>query len=140
MRQGIRTKKGEVLPINGARLLVKQTDGKEMIYQIELSTQISGDIRPGNRIEAKVNAVVGEQHALVSHIDSGSLRDLCFSSIHHDKLCPTKLPAHRTKESGPRGGHFYRQSWYTSHTTVQHPGSHSTSTSRQMVQVRSGQP
>ena len=60
------SKKWEVLPINGARLLVKQTDGEEAIYQIELSTQISGDIRPGNRIEAKVNEVVGERHALSS--------------------------------------------------------------------------
>ena len=63
MRQGIRTITGEVLHINRARLLVKQTDGEEVIYRIDLSTQISGDIRPGNRIEAKVNEV-GERHAL----------------------------------------------------------------------------
>jgi hypothetical protein len=46
IRQGIRTITGEVLHINGARLLVKQTDGEEVIYQIDLSTQVSGDIRP----------------------------------------------------------------------------------------------
>ena len=61
------SKKGEVLPINGARLLVKQTDGEEVIYQINLSTKIGGDIRPGNRIEAKVNEVEGER--LVISID-----------------------------------------------------------------------
>jgi hypothetical protein len=64
MPQGIRIITGEVLHINGARLLVKQTDGEEVIYQIDLSTQIGGDIRPGNRIEAKVNEVGGERHAI----------------------------------------------------------------------------
>ena len=64
MREGIRTIRGEVLHINGARLLVKQSDGEEVIYQIDLSTQIGGDIRPGNRIEAKVNEVEGERHAI----------------------------------------------------------------------------
>ncbi len=65
--QGIRTIKGEVLHINGSRLLVKLTDGEEVIYQINLSTKIGGDIRPGNRIEAKVNEVEGEK--LVISID-----------------------------------------------------------------------
>ena len=58
------SKKWEVLPINGARLLVKQTDGQEVIYQIDLSTFISGDIRPGNRIKANVNEVEGEKYVL----------------------------------------------------------------------------
>jgi len=66
-QQGIRTITGEVLHINGTRLLVKQTDGEEVIYQINLSTKIGGDIRPGNRIEAKVNEVEGER--LVISID-----------------------------------------------------------------------
>jgi len=66
-QQGIRTITGEVLHINGTRLLVKQTDGEEVIYQINLSTKIGGDIRPGNRIEAKVNEVDGER--LVISID-----------------------------------------------------------------------
>jgi hypothetical protein len=64
MQQGIRTITGEVLHSNGARLLVKQTDGEEVIYQIDLSTQIGGRIRPGSRIEAKVNEVEGERHAI----------------------------------------------------------------------------
>ena len=66
-QQGVRTITGEVLHINGTRLLVKQTDGEEVIYQINLSTKISGDIRPGNRIQAKVNEVEGER--LVISID-----------------------------------------------------------------------
>ena len=66
-QQGVHTITGEVLHINGTRLLVKHTDGEEVIYQINLSTKISGDIRPGNRIEAKVNEVEGER--LVISID-----------------------------------------------------------------------
>ena len=63
-RQGIHTFTGEVLHINGARLLVKQSDGEEVIFHIDLSTQIGGHIGPGSRIEAKVNEVEGEKHAL----------------------------------------------------------------------------
>ena len=44
-QQGIRTITGEVLHINGTRLLVKQTDGEEVIDQINLSTKIGGGIR-----------------------------------------------------------------------------------------------
>ena len=44
-QQGIRTITGEVLPINGTRLLVKHTDGEEVIDQINLSTKIGGGIR-----------------------------------------------------------------------------------------------
>jgi hypothetical protein len=66
-QQGIRTITGEVLHINGTRLLVKQTDGEEVICQINLSTKIGGDIRPGNRVKAQVNEVEGER--LVISID-----------------------------------------------------------------------
>jgi predicted thioesterase len=45
-------------------LLVKQTDGEEAIFHIDLSTQMSGHIGPGSRIEAKVNEVDGEKYAL----------------------------------------------------------------------------
>ena len=63
-RQGVRTITGEVLHINVAKLLVKQSDGEEVIYHIDLSTQIGGNIRSGSRIEANVNEVEGEKHAL----------------------------------------------------------------------------
>jgi hypothetical protein len=54
-QQGIRTITGEVLRINGARLLVKQSDGEEVILRIDLSTQMGVHIAPGSRIEAKIN-------------------------------------------------------------------------------------
>ena len=63
-QRGIHTIRGEVLHIKGARLLVKQTDGEEAIFHIDLSTQMSGHIGPGSRIEAKVNEVDGEKYAL----------------------------------------------------------------------------
>jgi hypothetical protein len=63
-QQGIHTIRGEVLHLNGARLLVKQTDGEEAIFHIDLSTQMSGHIGPGSRIEANVNEVEGKKYAL----------------------------------------------------------------------------
>ena len=63
-QQGIHTIRGEVLHMNGANLLVKKTDGQEVLLRIDLSTQMSGEIRPGNRIEASVNEVEGEKHVL----------------------------------------------------------------------------
>ena len=63
-RQGIHTINGEILHINGANLLVKQSDGEEVIFHIDLSTQTSGRVKPGDRIEANVNEVEGEKHVL----------------------------------------------------------------------------
>ena len=63
-QQGIHTIRGEALHINGARLLVKQTDGEEAIFHIDLSTQMGGHIGPGSRIEANVNEVEGKKYAL----------------------------------------------------------------------------
>ena len=63
-RQGIHIINGEVLHINGANLLVKQSDGEEVIFHIDLSTQTSERVRPGDRIEANVNLVEGEKHVL----------------------------------------------------------------------------
>ena len=57
-------KGGQVLHIKGARILVKQSDGEEVICHIDLSTQMSGHIGPGSRIEAKVNEIEGEKYAL----------------------------------------------------------------------------
>ena len=62
--QGIRTIKGEVLHINGANLLVKQSDGKEVIFHIDLSTQMIGPLTPGDRIEAEINEVDDEKHVV----------------------------------------------------------------------------
>ena len=63
-QQGIHTITGEILHINGPNLLVKQSDGEEAIFHIDLSTQISGPIGPGNHIEANVYEVEGKKYAL----------------------------------------------------------------------------
>jgi hypothetical protein len=63
-QQGIRTITGEVLHIHGARLLVKQSDGEEVILHIDLSTLMGVRIGPGSRIEAKVNEVERERYVL----------------------------------------------------------------------------
>ena len=63
-QQGIRTITGEVLHINSPKLLVKKSDGEEVILHIDLSTQLGIRIGPGSRIEASVNEVEGEKYAL----------------------------------------------------------------------------
>ena len=63
-QKGIHTITGEVLHINGANLLVKQSNGEEVISRIDLSTKIGRHITTGSHIEAKVNEVEGERHAL----------------------------------------------------------------------------
>ena len=63
-QQGIHTITGEILHMKGANLLVKKTDGEEVLLRIDLSTHMSGQIGPGNRIEASVNEVEGETHVL----------------------------------------------------------------------------
>jgi len=63
-QQGIRTITGEVMHINGARFLIKQSDGEEVILHVDLSTQMGAHIRPGSRIEAKVNEVEGGKYAV----------------------------------------------------------------------------
>jgi hypothetical protein len=62
--QGIHTIKGEILHMNGANLLVKRSDGKEVILHVDLSTQMSEHVGPGDRIEANVNQVEDESHAV----------------------------------------------------------------------------
>ena len=63
-QQGLHTVKGEILHINGANLLLKKTNGEEVLLHIDLSTQMKGQISPGSRIEASVNEVEGEKHVL----------------------------------------------------------------------------
>ncbi|MEO7861603.1 MAG: hypothetical protein ABIU05_14430 [Nitrospirales bacterium] len=61
---GLHTLTGEVLHMNGANLLVKKTNGEEVLLHIDLSTQMKGQISPGTRIEASVNEIEGEKHVL----------------------------------------------------------------------------
>lgn len=63
-QQGLHTITGEVLHMNGANLLLKKTNGEEVLLHIDLSTQMKGQISPGSRIEASVNEVEGEKHVL----------------------------------------------------------------------------
>jgi hypothetical protein len=62
--QGVHTIKGKILHINGANLLVKQSGGEEVIFHIDLSTQMSGPLILGDCIEAKVNEVEEEKHVV----------------------------------------------------------------------------
>jgi len=63
-QRGLHTLTGEILHLNGANLLLKKTTGEEVLLHIDLSTQMKGQISPGNRIEANVNEVEGETHVL----------------------------------------------------------------------------
>ena len=62
--KGLHIVTGEVLHMTSAKLLVKQSNGEEVVFRINLSTQIEGHIVPGSHIEASVNEVEGETHAL----------------------------------------------------------------------------
>ena len=58
---GIHTIKGEVLNVEPSSYFVKQYDGSQVRLHIDETTQMTGRIRPGEHIEAKVN---DENHAL----------------------------------------------------------------------------
>jgi hypothetical protein len=59
--QGINTIKGEVLRIKGEHVYVRRSDGKEVHMHTKPTTQMMGEFKKGDRIEAKVNA---ENHVL----------------------------------------------------------------------------
>ena len=59
--QGINTVKGEVLRVEGGNYIVHRYDGKEVSLHTDETTQMTGNIRTGDRIEARVNA---ERHVL----------------------------------------------------------------------------
>lgn len=51
---GIHTIKGEVLQVEPSSYFVKQYDGYQVRLYIDETTQMTGGIRPGEHIEAKV--------------------------------------------------------------------------------------
>jgi len=53
--QGINTIKGEVLRIKGEHFYVRRSDGQEMHLHTKPTTQMMGEFKQGDRIEAKVN-------------------------------------------------------------------------------------
>lgn len=63
-RQGIDTVKGEVLRFEGKNFWVQRFDGKEVKLHIDATTQMSGYIGRGERIEAKVSNMDDQKHAL----------------------------------------------------------------------------
>lgn len=60
-RSGADTIKGEVARIDRDTYIIKQYDGKESSLHIDQTTQKTGNIKQGDRIEAKVNE---QNHAL----------------------------------------------------------------------------
>jgi|SRR5580765_1104526 hypothetical protein len=63
-RQGIVTVKGEVLRFEGNNVLVQRFDGKEVTLHIDATTQMSGYLGRGERIEAKVSNMDDQKHAM----------------------------------------------------------------------------
>ena len=53
--QGINTIKGEVLRIKGEHFYVRRSDGKEVHLHTKPTTQMTGELKKGDHIEAKVN-------------------------------------------------------------------------------------
>ena len=61
LSQGGRTIEGEVLRVEGDNCFVKGQDGKEVRVHFDETTENPGNIKAGDRIEAKVN---DQNHAL----------------------------------------------------------------------------
>ena len=59
--QGSKTIKGELFRIEGGNYFVKVKDGKEVRLHTDKTTQMTGEIKKGDRIEANVN---DQHHAL----------------------------------------------------------------------------
>ena len=53
--QGINTIKGEVLRIKGEHFYVRRSNGKEVHLHTKPTTQMMGEFKKGDQIEAKVN-------------------------------------------------------------------------------------
>jgi hypothetical protein len=53
--QGITTIKGEVLRIKGEHFYVRRSDGKEVHLHAKPTTQMTGEFKKGDRIEATMN-------------------------------------------------------------------------------------
>ena len=62
--QGSKTVKGELFRIEGGNYFVKIKDGKEVRLHTDKTTQMTGEIKKGDRIEANVN---DQHHALSIH-------------------------------------------------------------------------
>lgn len=65
-QMGIETVKGELLRIDGETYSVKKYDGKEAALHVDGNTQIFGNVREGDSIEAKTQRLEGQdrQHTI----------------------------------------------------------------------------
>ncbi len=59
--EGGKTIKGELFRVEGGNYFVKVKDGKEVRLHTDKTTQMTGEIKKGDRVEAKVN---DQNHAL----------------------------------------------------------------------------
>lgn len=67
--KGAKTIKGELFRVEDGNYFVKVKDGKEVRVHTDKTTQMIGEIKKGERIEAKVN---NENHALsIRKVDAG---------------------------------------------------------------------
>ena len=64
LARGIDTIKGEVVRVDGNSYLIQGFDGKEVRYQIDSDTQMSGPIGRGDTIEMKVREVNNEKRVV----------------------------------------------------------------------------
>ncbi len=53
--QETRIIQGDVLRVEGTNYFVKRLDGKEMAVQVDKATVQTGDVKAGDRIEAKID-------------------------------------------------------------------------------------
>lgn len=63
-RHGIDTIKGEVLRVEGSNYMIQRINGQEMLLHADATTQTTGIIGRGDRIEAKVGEVDNQKHVL----------------------------------------------------------------------------
>jgi len=59
--EGTKTIKGELFRVEDGNYFVKVKDGKEVRVHTDKTTQMMGEIKKGDRVEAKVN---NQNHAL----------------------------------------------------------------------------
>lgn len=64
--QGIDTIKGELLRVENESYFIRKTDGKQMLLHVDGTTQMYGNIRQGDSIEAKIktNNVDDQKHTV----------------------------------------------------------------------------
>jgi hypothetical protein len=65
-QMGIETVKGELLRMDGETYSVKKYDGKEAALHVDSTTQLYGNIREGDAIEAKTQGLDGDRKRTIS--------------------------------------------------------------------------